>query len=209
MNKVTLLSDSIARSTALRTYDTAGQWYAVQCKPLKEWQVASTLAKLLDLTVYLPEYRHYVDGQIQRMPLFPRYLFVKADLFAIPQSRINATPGVLRIVAFDSVPQAIPEAVIEAVRQEADRLNAQAVVSPKSFRPGDPVRVVDGPLQSLEAVFLARIPPRARARILLEFLGRLHELEVNVQLLDRAVGVTQPKRQRTTRGRGRKIRKHE
>src|SRR5690242_8515981 len=100
-------------------------WYAVHCKPRKEWQAAAALERLLGLTIYLPQICRHRRGQIDRIPFFPRYLFVWTDLQAIGLSTINATPGVFRLVTFGETPQPVSIAVVEAIRDLVDDLNAQ------------------------------------------------------------------------------------
>jgi transcriptional antiterminator RfaH len=182
-------------------------WYAVYCKPLREWQAAVALEHYLGLAVYLPEVRRRFRGQIQRAPFFPRYLFVGANLQAGTLSCINAIPGVLWLVSFGGTPQAVPAEVIEAIREQVDSLNAWGGVPEHSFHSGDAVRLKDGPLQGLEAIFVGPMKPSERMRVLIHFLGRFSEAEVDVDKLEYVSSGSMPKRERRTRGKGRKIRK--
>lgn len=184
---------------------THQSWYAVYCQPFKERQTAMALEKRLGLTTYLPEVRRRHYGCIRLVPLFPRYIFVRANLLAISPYRINTTPGVFRLVGFDSIAQPIPAAIIEALRQQVDDLNLQGGLTGHAFQPGDAVRLRKGPFQGLEAVFVGAMRPGDRVRILLDFLGNLRQTEVDVTLLERA-NAAPPQRERRTRGKGRPIR---
>jgi transcriptional antiterminator RfaH len=193
-----------------QTAETIGiryAWYVVHCQPFKERQVAAALEDQLGLAVFLPEVRRRYRREVQPAPLFPRYLFVRANLQAIPLSRINTTPGVLRLVAFASVPQPVPASVVRAIRERVDDLNAQGGLLEHHFHPGETVRLAAGPLRGLEAIFKGPMHPSERVRVLIEFLGQLREAEVDVDLLERTSPSPAPKRERRTRGKGRGIKR--
>jgi transcription antitermination factor NusG len=92
-------------------------WYVVHYQPLKERQADATLAHYLGLITYLSAIRRRFRGRVQQAPLFPPYLFVRANLHVVALSAINATPGVLRMVAFDDRPEPVSAALIEALRR--------------------------------------------------------------------------------------------
>ncbi len=182
-------------------------WYVVHCRPHKERYAALALQEQFGLTVYVPEVMCYYQGQIQHAPLFPRYLFAQIDLHTVPPSRINATPGVTRLVTFDTTPQKIPAAVVQAIHTQVECCNEQGGLPEHGFQPGDTVQFRRGPLRGLEAIFVGPITPSRRVRILLEFMGRLNELEVDRNLLETSSENVPQKRERRTRGRGRWIKK--
>jgi transcriptional antiterminator RfaH len=120
-------------------------------------------------------------------------------------SRINATPGVLRLITFGDVPQPIPAEVIEAIRERVDDLNTRYGQPEYLFHPGDAARFKGGPLRGLEAVFVRLMKSSLRARVLMTFLGQLSEVEVEMQDLEPASSKLAPHPERRTRGKGRKI----
>lgn len=184
---------------------TIQQWYVIHCEPLKERWAASVLRERLGLTAYLPEIRRRFRGQVRYAPLFPRYLFVQLDLQQVALSKINTTPGVVRLVSFDDMPVPIPASVIDALRERVDSLNSAGGLPQHNFHPGDTVRFTSGSLRGLEAVFVGPMRPSERVRVLIEFLGSLREAEVAVDLLEPAAPAAVAKRERRTRGKGRKI----
>jgi transcriptional antiterminator RfaH len=181
-------------------------WYAVHCKPRKEWQAAAALESLLGLSIYLPQICRHRRGQIDRTPFFPRYLFIWVNLQTIGLSTINATPGVSRLVTFGETPQPVSITVIEAIRDVVDDLNAQGGLPEHSFHFGDTVRLKDGPLCWLEAKFVQSINSHGRVRILIDFLGQLRQAEVDADRLELAQAEPNVRRERRTRGKGRRIR---
>ena len=179
-------------------------WYAVHCHPFAELRAAAALESHLGVSVYLPETGQRINGQVRRIAFFPRYLFVRANLHVVTVSRINATPGVLRLIAFGDIPQPISADIIESIRERVDRLNAQGGLPRYIFRPGDATYFRGGQLRGLEAVFVRSMKSNTRARVLMMFLGQPSEVEVETDHLEPA-GSEPPRQERRTRGKGRKI----
>jgi transcriptional antiterminator RfaH len=182
-------------------------WYVVSCKARNETQTALILSSCLGLLTYLPTVTQCLPGKTQESAFFPGYVFVQVALHDVPPSRINATPGVIRLLEFGGVPQVVPDAVVAGIREQVEQLNAQGGLPTHRFQPGDNVRLTNGPLRGLEAVFLGSTTPRARVLILLKFLSRLNEVQVDVNALERIETPPHPS-QRYTRGKGRHIHSH-
>lgn len=182
------------------------QWYVVHTKARQEVLAAGLLEQRLAAVVLLPQVRQRTRGQMRSAPLFPGYLFVALDLAETEASAVNNTPGVIRLVAFGGVPKPVPGRVIEALRARLAELEAQGGLPQHPFHAGDRVRLTEGPLAGLEAVFVGPMRPAERVRVLLEFLGQEQEALVPVEDLEPAGGQAVPKRPRRTRGKGRPIR---
>jgi len=180
-------------------------WYVVYCRPLKEWQVAAVLKAHLGLQVYIPEVKRRFRGQVQWTPFFPRYMFVAVNLQEVQLSRINTVPNVLRLLAFDEQPQPVPVAIVDGIRRQIDTLNAMGGLPEHGFSPGQTVWIKQGPLRGMEAAFVGPMKPSDRVQVLLEFLGQLREVEVDVDALDSSHPGPGAMLERRTRGRGRRI----
>jgi transcriptional antiterminator RfaH len=176
----------------------------VYCAPLGERWAAAALEERLGLAIYLPEIRRRSRGKIGPALLFPRYLFVRANLQKVAPRDINTMPGVIRLVTFGDVPMPIPETVIDALRERVDTLNTTGGLEHR-FQSGETVRLKEGPLLGLEAIFVGPLHPSDRVRVLIDFLGCLREVEVAVDTLERTPTIVPTKRERRTRGRGRPI----
>jgi transcription antitermination factor NusG len=98
------------------------RWYTVQTKPRAERQAKEALLHN-GVAVYLPLVKVARVNPRARpvVPLFPGYLFVQADLDQVGQSAINWVPGVVRLVNFGGEPVAVPDAVIEHIKQKWKR----------------------------------------------------------------------------------------
>ncbi len=179
-------------------------WYVVYTKPLDELMAASLLEERLQLEVYLPEVLQRYRQRMQLRPLFPRYLFVQTDLGQVEMSRINATPGVIQLVMFGDQPLPLKPGVIESIRAEVVEINQEGGLLPTTYRAGARVRLTEGPLRGLEAVFLRHLRASERAVVLLRFLGQENEIEVDLGELE-PVAAFKSHRRRGTRGKGRRI----
>jgi len=189
-------------------------WYLIHCQPRKEISAANALKSNLGISVYIPEYHLCFRGHERNIMLFPNYIFAQADLQKVPLSKINTTFGVLRLVGFDRGPQPVPSYVIEQMRE---RFKDMVMPKHQQFCPGDMVRIKrDGPLQDLEMIFVGPTTSSQRVSVLLSFLGRLKEVYLDAEALEKVsspitsdnnVVTAYHQRERYTRGKGRKINK--
>jgi transcriptional antiterminator RfaH len=185
---------------------TPDPWYVVHTRTLKEASTALVLREHLDLEVYFPQVCRQSWVGLHCTPLFPGYLFVRVNLNRVTPSRINSCPGVLRLLESDNEPQAVPANVISSIHAGVERLNAQGGWPLPGFQPGARVRVKEGPFDGLDAIFIGPATPRQRVIILLEFLGGMRRVQLDVSAVE-SCAITRPlQHKRSTRGRGRTIR---
>lgn len=144
------------------------KWYLVKTKPLNENRVFTRLTGA-GYDCLFPRIRRKARraGQPQVRPLFPTYLFVR---FALEQTRtIRYTHGVSKVVSFGEEPQEVEGGIVEAVR---GRMDAEGIVTlvarPADWKPGEKIRIGEGPFSGLEAVFVEELPDRERVVLLLE-----------------------------------------
>ena len=186
--------------------DADHPWYVIHARPQLELLAAAVIETRLGLVTWLPEVAQLRRGERRRAPLFPGYLFVQADDVGLPLSAINHMPGVVRVVAFGPKPQPLAPQVIVALRAEVEAVNARGGLAQHPFKPGETVRLGEGPLAGMEALFIGPTEPAARVEILLHFLGSQRTLFVAPDTLD---GVANPiatrPQPRRSRGKGRPI----
>jgi transcriptional antiterminator RfaH len=187
------------------TLDSIYHCYVIHCKSGKEKTTSEALKATLGLSFYLPEKKIWRKGNACFIPLFPGYFFVQADLQKTSLSRINTSPGVLRLLECEGIPQAVPSHLVETLRAEMTRLNEYHSAPNQGFRPGDTMYMTEGPLRGLESVFIGPVAPSKRVQVLLKFLGRLTKAEVEVSALEKRTENIKPERVRYTRGKGRKV----
>lgn len=184
------------------------QWYTLHTKPNAEYQVVSALEQR-GVHTYLPEIEVPKSRKKRKKkPFFPCYLFSKIDFETVGISRVRWTPGLRRIVSFDDQPVPTPDEVIELIQSKLGQIEAAGGWPQHPFKPGDTVRITDGPFQEMLAIFEGPTTPSERVHVLLNFLGHASRVQVNPTNLEKAppgANAPQPKRPRRTRGRGRRI----
>jgi len=184
-------------------------WYTLYTKPNAEYQVAAILRRR-GIQTFLPEIESpHRRPKRRRRPFFPCYLFIRVDFERVGLSHVQWTPGLRRVVAFDDRPAPLPDTAIDLIQRKLEGLNAAGGLPAHTFQPGDTVRVTDGPLQGMLAIFEGPSTPSERVRVLLTFLGHARRAHVSAADLEKAPSESQlpaPQRPRRTRGRGRRIR---
>ncbi|HLT78534.1 MAG TPA: transcription termination/antitermination NusG family protein [Ferrovibrio sp.] len=162
-------------------------WFAVYTQPGKEKLAAQHLQNQ-GFGVYLPQYqkmrRHAGRTEIVAAPLFPRYLFAGIDMEAQRWRSVNGTRGVVGLVMSGDKPIPVPEPVIAEIRAREDdkgfiRLN------PPQFRPGQTLRVVEGPMADTQALFEEAVDGN-RAILLVSLLGRLVRTQMPLRAVEAA-----------------------
>jgi transcriptional antiterminator RfaH len=146
-------------------------WYAVSTKMRSEATACASLDRL-GIEVFLPMIRERkaLRGKsgVTTSPLFPGYLFAKFD--ASRQFRAVAyAQGVKNIVTFGHGPSVVDDSIIQAIRGQA--ISGAIEFSETRFSPGQSVRIQDGPLCGLEAVFEKKLDGTSRAVLLLKAIS--------------------------------------
>lgn len=146
-------------------------WYAVNTKSRCEGFARASLDRL-GVEVFSPMLRErkVFRGKccLTASPLFPQYLFAKFDVSSQLRA-VTYAQGVKSIVAFGSGPSMVDESIIQAIRSQA--INGAIEFSENQFSPGQVVRILDGPLCGLEAVFEKKLDGTSRAVLLLKAIS--------------------------------------
>ena len=186
-------------------------WYTLHTKPRQELKVTRRLDEL-DTETYLPlVWRATRDGTRRQEAFFSCYLFANLDLEVLPAARWQWVPGLRHFVSFGGAPALVPPNVIELIRGNVERINAESLPARGRFRAGDPVRITHGPMADMVALFERECAPEERACVLLNFLGRICRVEVDAAHLERSsLGPSsiEERPPRRTRGHGRLIGAH-
>lgn len=157
-------------------------WYCVHTKPSKELLVEKYLQDELKLDTYYPRLRrHKIIRRVKRQviePLFPRYMFCKLDL-ATSLRAVSYGRDVIGIVRSGPTPTKVGEGTIRQIKAWAGENDAIITIEPESLAKGDKVRVVAGPMQGLEAIFLNEISKGERVSILLDLMNAEARAEID------------------------------
>ena len=149
-------------------------WHAVFTQPRMELWARTNLWER-GFEVYLPRYlrrrRHARKTDMVLYPLFPRYMFVRADLEQGGQRAIASAPGVIDLVRMGSRPSSVRNSVIEEIKSREDDEGLIHLGREIPFKAGDKVRVMSGSLCDQVGLFETRTDEE-RVIILLSLLGR-------------------------------------
>jgi transcriptional antiterminator RfaH len=153
-------------------------WYAVYTKAQRE-TVAEENLQRQGFETYLPWITHPRRRRGKWLdvtePLFPRYLFTRLDPAGQDIGPMRSTFGVTRLVTFGDQLRAVPEALIESLRNAADSASGQYCPDRPLFQPGDHVVVLSGPFEGLNGLFQTT-SGKDRVAILLDILGRTSQV---------------------------------
>ncbi|MBU3713238.1 MAG: transcription/translation regulatory transformer protein RfaH [Limnohabitans sp.] len=155
------------------------QWYVIHTKPRQEQRALENLQRQ-GFEAWLPmiELEKVRRSRLTRVtePMFSRYLFIRLDTTQTNWSPIRSTLGVSKLVSFGNVPAAVPDALIDMLR-ESPPLTPQRLMNP-----GDEVQLVDGPLRGLRGIYQQH-DGEARAMVLIELLSQPQSIQIELQAL--------------------------
>ena len=148
-------------------------WHVVQTHPHAEMRAAGHLQRQ-GFTTYLPRYlkrrRHARRVEMVPAALFPRYLFVAVDVTAQRWRAIRSTVGVAHLVCHGGEPAPMDDSIVAQLRAR-ERDGFVELPARPPFRPGDPVRILDGAFASCMGLYEG-MKDDERVAVLLDFLGR-------------------------------------
>jgi transcriptional antiterminator RfaH len=185
-------------------------WYTLFTKANAEIHVSSAI-KGRGIEIFLPQIRVPKSGHKQFVlePLFPCYIFMRADLHEVSPAEWRWTPGLRYMLHIAGEPAVVSEATINILRQEIMSRDQQDVRQLVPYKHGEIVRINRGPLVDLLAVFDEVLDGNGRSRVLVNFLGQVNRVKVDLDNLEKAPSGApgwSPHLPRRTRGRGRWIR---
>ncbi len=157
-------------------------WYVIQSKVNREEALHQQLiAKGLD--VFYPWIRvSPVNPRSRKLkPYFPGYMFVNVDVEQTGLSLLQYCPFSRGLVSFDSEPAPVAEALIVALRNKVEAINAAGESASAGLEHGARVHIHSGPFAGYDAIFDEKLPGNERVRVLLLLLNdRRLRLELKV-----------------------------
>ena len=154
-------------------------WYCLRAKPKREHLAAAHLRSLAGVTVFCPRIRF--KRQTRQGPvwvteaMFPSYLFACFELASMLR-KVEYTQDVRGIVRFaDEYPTIEEEVLAQLIEHVGVQEVKELAYAPSE---GDNVTIAAGAFAGLEAVITQVLPASERVKVLVEFLGRKIEAEV-------------------------------
>ena len=148
------------------------RWYAVRFLSMHE-ATAEAHLKRQGFETFVPRIqitkRHARRLESVKAPLYPRYGFVRIDVDRDRWRLVNGTTGVASLVMACDLPLAVPRGIVEAL---VARLTPDGLVDlDHGFRPGDSVRLGDGPFVGQLGI-LKRLNGVERVEMLVSMMNR-------------------------------------
>lgn len=168
---VVLAGSKLWKRTIIAKGRDMKSWYAVHTKSYCEAAACASLNRL-GVEVFLPMLRErkVLHGKCRptASPLFARYLFAKFDVSSQLRA-VTYARGVKQIVSFGGGPSVVDESIIEVIQRQAT--DGVIELPENRFSPGQVVRIQEGPLCGLKAVFERKLDGTSRAVLLLKAMS--------------------------------------
>ena len=162
------------------------KWYVAQTKPKAEKRACHWLG-MKNIEVFIPKMEVKKRRRRSMMPVvepvFPGYIFVRMVPAAASWQKLNWTPGIKRVLAFDGIPSEVPEAVVAELRRRS--VEKGFIQRGPEFSKGEIVQVTDGPLKGLVGVIEEARPGKERINILLNILSNPTRVQTNASELQK------------------------
>lgn len=154
-------------------------WYLIQTKPRLESVALESLSNQR-YECYLPMLRaeKLIKSKVEvvKVPLFPRYLFIKLGLnfSSMSWGPIRSTRGVSQLVKFGSTPAKVPTELINLML--AREIEDTSKIRPL-YKPGQSVKILSGPFLGFESVYRG-MDPQMRVIVLLDLMNKSFEVKL-------------------------------
>ncbi|MGQ9849893.1 MAG: transcription termination/antitermination protein NusG [Aggregatilineaceae bacterium] len=171
------------------------KWYVVHCYSGQENKVCHAIEqrietmgmqdKIFDVVVPTEEEIEVREGKrrtIERR-VFPGYILVQMIMDEDSWYVVRNTPGVTGFVGMGNEPTPLrPEEVAQIMR----RMEAEAPKVKVTFRPGQKVRIIDGPFNEFIGTVGDIDMEKAKVRVLVSFFGRETPVELDFLQVEKA-----------------------
>ncbi len=148
-------------------------WYLIRTKPRSEKVALENLTRQ-GFECYLPmmKVEKVINKhiEVQKLPLFPRYLFINLELDFESKSwtPIRSTRGVSNLVKFGGTPAKIHDELVEHIYSKEHL--SESKIEPL-YHSGQKLKIVDGPFSGFDSIYQG-MDSEMRVMVLLEFMAR-------------------------------------
>lgn len=154
-------------------------WCLIQTKRLSETLALENLSNQ-GYKCYLPMIRVekivHKQIQVQKAPLFPRYLFINFDFESKSWTPIQSTRGVSHLVKFGQSPARIHDELVQHIYSR-ERLTESKIQL--LYKKGQTLKIVKGPFAGFDSLYQG-MDGEMRVMVLLDFMRK--PLSIKLQL---------------------------
>jgi len=153
------------------------KWYVIKTEPGVE-HLASQELDRDGFEVFAPRVQtpNKPAGQ-EDSPFFPGYIFLKLDLDNVGWPTFRPAHRVRGFIKFGGDIPTLSDKTINELSNRVKAINGEDGLWQR-FRSGETVQVVSGAMEGFALVLEEAKSPQARAKVLLEFMGRKIQAEV-------------------------------
>jgi transcriptional antiterminator NusG len=175
--------------------DEEKQWYVIHCYSGYENKVRHAIEqrietmgmqdKIFDVVVPTEEEIEVKDGKRRTVErrVFPGYILVQMKMDEDSWFVVRNTPGVTGFVGMGNEPTPLrPEEVNQIMR----RMEAEAPKVKVTFKPGQKVRIIDGPFNDFMGVVGDIDMDKSKVRVMVSFFGRETPVELDFLQVEKA-----------------------
>jgi transcriptional antiterminator RfaH len=163
-------------------------WYCLRSQPKHEHIAAAHLRLLEGVTVFCPriKFKRATRQGLVRVTeaMFPGYLFARFELSEL-HLRVRSTHGVSGIVRFADRYPTVEEGALAKLRNHLG--DTEIKMLSDELSEGDQVQIVAGAFVGLDAVVTQVLSAKERVKVLMDFLGRKMEAEVQCSTVLRQI----------------------
>lgn len=184
-----------AAASAAEEPEDERKWYVVHCYSGQENKVRHAIEqrietmgmqdKIFDVVVPTEEEIEVREGKRRTVErrVFPGYILVQMIMDEDSWYVVRNTPGVTGFVGMGNEPTPLrPEEVAQIMR----RMEAEAPKVKVTFRPGQKVRIIDGPFNEFIGTVGDIDMEKAKVRVLVSFFGRETPVELDFLQVEKA-----------------------
>lgn len=193
--ETTDIEDTEEQEASKEVEDDDRAWYVVHCYSGYENKVRHNLEqrietmgmkdKIFDVVVPTEEEIEVREGKRRTVErrVFPGYILINMVMTEESWYVVRNTPGVTGFVGMGNEPTPLrPEEVAQIIK----RMEAEAPRIKVTFKPGERVRIVDGPFNDFRGVVDEIDMERAKVRIMVNFFGRETPVELDFLQVEKA-----------------------
>ena len=170
------------------------EWYFVNCYSGYENKVKISLNQRIEtmgahdlikrIVVPTEQETEVKDGKRRTVEkkLFPGYLLVQMKINEQSLIVVKGTPGVSRFVGMGDQPTALSKTEVDNILK---RMQSEAPKLKVNFRPGQKVRITDGPFADFMGLVDKIDTERAKVSVLVSFFGRETPVELDFLQVER------------------------
>ncbi len=181
-------ADGVREDLDLPEPEDEREWYVIHCYSSHENKVKQNLEQRIEsldlrdkiFQVVVPtedelEVR-YGERQTVERRIFPGYVLVQMILDDDSWYAVRDTPGVIGFVGMGQEPAPLQPEEVQAIMK---RMEAEAPKIKVTFKPGQKVRIIDGPFEEFIGVVEEIDMDRAKVKVMVSFFGRETPVELD------------------------------